>query len=138
MLDASSALTLLAAACDRNLRIRAASQSNDFWPLGYVNLGLTEWALCLAGVPGTVLKDAAGIGIRDLWRDNRLPLEMTFGAVLVLHRAQVATDRGLPWAAAYLEAWQAALELVAGSRAGDQQATTRRCRPLVPARRRRR
>ena len=57
-----------------------------------------------AGVDIPTLESFRDEGIRELWFDKRLPICVTFGAVLVMHRAQVAQDRGDCWGTALASA----------------------------------
>ena len=123
-MNAADALDLIAVVLAGHTR-RASSRAGGGRGLPYTSDDcLVGCVLREAGVAQSVLEVLDGLSIRELWRERGLPLPMTFGAVLVLHRAQAVADRGLPWSAAYRESWAAAVRLVrlvAGDQAaGDQ------------------
>lgn len=112
-IDAADMLDLLGAAIERDALCTTAAPPDAELAIGYTpGRSLVGHALSEAGIPATVLEKIGGTSIRDLWREDRLPVPMTLVAVLVLHRAQVAADSGAPWISAYEHAWQAALRLV--------------------------
>lgn len=53
--------------------------------------------LAAAGVRPRELEAMRDDGIEDLYRADRLPIDLTLGALAVLHTAQQSQDRGCPW-----------------------------------------
>ena len=53
--------------------------------------------LAAAGVRPRELEAMRDDGIEDLYRAGRLPIDLTLGALAVLHTAQQSQDRGCPW-----------------------------------------
>jgi hypothetical protein len=69
-------------------------------------------ALARAGARVEELKGLCDHGIRELHRDGKLPVTLTFGALVVLHTAQQSQDRGCRWVDALEHATTAAVKFL--------------------------
>jgi hypothetical protein len=145
-MDIGTALDLLAAAVGRrgadfvyqpvwvdDRRYLTCLYAHDGAPDCIVGQVLAE-----AGVRPRELEAMRDDGIDDLYRAGRLPIDLTFGALAVLHAAQRSQDRGCPWADVLADANAVAIKVLdlvpnallssvvtAGATSGPTQSMTR-------------
>jgi hypothetical protein len=97
--DAMDLLALVANDPSRDLTVRPASSSNTTdGPNRYAYdgepHGIIGYALATAKVAVNELESMCGHTLRELYRDGRMPIPITLGALIVLDAAQRSQDHG--------------------------------------------
>jgi hypothetical protein len=93
LIDIGDALHLLARAANEGGRGYAGSQAR-LYALNGEPKSIVAHALLLANVDAHDLEVMRGHGVRELYREARLPVDLTLGALIVLDAAQRSEDLG--------------------------------------------
>jgi hypothetical protein len=93
LIDIGDALDLLARAANEGGRGYAGSQAR-LYALNGEPKSIVGHALLLANVDADDLEVMRGHRVRDLYREARLPVDLTLGALIVLDAAQRSEDLG--------------------------------------------
>jgi hypothetical protein len=93
LIDIGDALDLLARAANEGGRGYAGSQAR-LYALNGEPKSIVGHALLLANVDADDLEVMRGHWVRDLYREARLPVDLTLGALIVLDAAQRSEDLG--------------------------------------------
>jgi hypothetical protein len=96
LIDIGDALDLLARAANEGGRGYAGSQAR-LYALNGEPKSIVGHALLLANVDADDLEVMRGHRVRDLYREARLPVDLTLGALIVLDATQRSDDGGSCW-----------------------------------------